>query len=132
MHWFYEILPENLAELKFAPFSVKRFPLASLLSTSFWVRGSGMVVGCFNSPPDKEGLGEVYQINPLNPPLAANTRIIACGYKMPVAVDQKTGFSRRVIVTPANINDSTSADDLIMGDEKAVYADKAYDKRYET
>lgn len=52
-----------------------------------------------------------------------------CGYKMHMAVDRKSGLTRRVIITPANINDTTPADDLIMGDEKAVYADKAYDKR---
>jgi IS5 family transposase len=46
-----------------------------------------------------------------------------------MAVDQKSGLSRRVIVTLANINDSTPADALVMGDEQAVYADKAYDKR---
>lgn len=51
-----------------------------------------------------------------------------CGYKMHTAVDRKSGLVRRVIVTPANINDSTPADELIMGDEQAVYADKAYDK----
>jgi IS5 family transposase len=51
-----------------------------------------------------------------------------CGYKMHMAVDKKSGLTRRVIITPANINDTTPADDLIMGDEKAVYADKAYDK----
>jgi IS5 family transposase len=53
----------------------------------------------------------------------------ACGYKMHTAVDRESGLVRRVIVTPANINDTTPADDLIMGDEQAVYADKAYDKR---
>lgn len=52
----------------------------------------------------------------------------ACGYKMHMAVDQKSGLSRRVIITTANINDSTPADALVMGDEQAVYADKAYDK----
>ena len=52
-----------------------------------------------------------------------------CGYKMHTAVDRKSGLVRRVIVTTANINDTTPADDLIMGDEQAVYADKAYDKR---
>lgn len=51
------------------------------------------------------------------------------GYKMHTAVDRESGLVRRVIVTPANINDTTPADDLIMGDEQAVYADKAYDKR---
>ncbi len=52
-----------------------------------------------------------------------------CGYKMHTAVDRKTNIVRRVIVTPANINDTTPADALVMGDEGAVYADKAYDKR---
>jgi len=31
-----------------------------------------------------------------------------------------------VITTPANVNDTTPADDLIRGDEKAVWADAAY------
>ena len=51
------------------------------------------------------------------------------GYKMHTAVDRKSGLVRRVIITPANINDTTPADALVMGDEQAVYADKAYDKR---
>lgn len=52
-----------------------------------------------------------------------------CGYKMHTGVDRKSNIVRRVIVTPANVNDTTPADSLIMGDEGAVYADKAYDKR---
>lgn len=51
------------------------------------------------------------------------------GYKMHAGVDCESGLVRRVIVTPANINDTSVADSLVMGDEKAVYADKAYDKR---
>jgi IS5 family transposase len=51
------------------------------------------------------------------------------GYKMHAAVDQDSGLVRRVIVTPANVNDTMPADDLILGDEQAVYADKAYDKK---
>jgi IS5 family transposase len=50
------------------------------------------------------------------------------GYKMHTAVDQFSGLVRKVIVTSANINDSTPADELILGDEAAVYADRAYDK----
>lgn len=52
----------------------------------------------------------------------------ACGYKMHAGVDRGSGLVRRVIVTPANVNDTTVADELVAGDEKAVYADKAYDK----
>jgi transposase, IS5 family len=50
------------------------------------------------------------------------------GYKAHVAVDLGSGLIRRAILTPANINDTTPADDLVMGDERAVYADKAYEK----
>ena len=51
----------------------------------------------------------------------------AYGYKAHVGVDQGSGLVRAVITTPANVNDTTPADDLIRGDEAAVYADKAYD-----
>jgi transposase, IS5 family len=51
------------------------------------------------------------------------------GYKMHMAVDQKTGIMRRAIITTANTNDTVVADQLMMDDEQAVYADKAYDKR---
>ena len=51
------------------------------------------------------------------------------GYKVHVGVDEGSGLVRRVIVTPANVNDTEVADELVSGDEAAVYADKAYDKR---
>jgi IS5 family transposase len=49
------------------------------------------------------------------------------GYKLHVGVDQGSGLIRTVITTPANVNETEVADDLICGDEAAVYADKAYD-----
>jgi len=49
------------------------------------------------------------------------------GYKLHVAVDQGSGLVRRALLTPASINDTVPADELIIGDEKAVFADKAYD-----
>ena len=49
------------------------------------------------------------------------------GYKFHIAVDQGSQIIRRVKMTPASVNDTTQADDLIMGDEKSVWADKAYD-----
>lgn len=51
------------------------------------------------------------------------------GYKMHAGVDQKSRLIRRMLVTPANVNDTVPADGLVCGDEKAVYADKAYAKR---
>lgn len=48
------------------------------------------------------------------------------GYKAHVGVDQGSGLIRSVVATPANVNDTVVADDLIRGDERAVYADSAY------
>ncbi len=49
------------------------------------------------------------------------------GYKAHVAVDRGSGLVRRVIFTPASVNDTVVADDLVLGDEGEVWADKAYD-----
>ncbi len=48
------------------------------------------------------------------------------GYKLHVGVDEGSGLIRTVITTPANVNDTTPADDLILGDEQVVWADAAY------
>lgn len=48
------------------------------------------------------------------------------GYKAHVGVDEGSGLIRSIITTPANVNDTTPADDLIRGDEKVVWADAAY------
>jgi transposase, IS5 family len=48
------------------------------------------------------------------------------GYKAHVGADQGSGLIRAVRTTPANVNDTTPADELIRGDEAAVYADAAY------
>lgn len=48
------------------------------------------------------------------------------GYKAHVGVDEGSGIVRSVITTPANVNDTTPADDLIRGDEPVVWADAAY------
>ena len=49
------------------------------------------------------------------------------GYKAHVGVDEGSGLIRTVLTTPANVNDTTPADELIRGDEAAVWADAAYD-----
>lgn len=48
------------------------------------------------------------------------------GYKAHVGVDQGTRLIRSALLTPANINETSVADALIRGDERAVYGDKAY------
>ena len=49
------------------------------------------------------------------------------GYKMHIGVDEGSGLIRKAVLTPANVNDTEVADELILGDELAVYADRAYD-----
>lgn len=51
------------------------------------------------------------------------------GYKAHLGVDEGSGLIRRAKLTSAKINDSLAADDLICGDERAVYADKAYEHK---
>jgi IS5 family transposase len=51
------------------------------------------------------------------------------GYKAHVGVDQGTRLIRSAVLTPANVNETEVADSLIRGDERAVYADKAYDTK---
>ena len=48
------------------------------------------------------------------------------GYKAHVGVDEGSGVIRSVLTTPANVNDTVKADELIRGDEKVVWADAAY------
>lgn len=50
------------------------------------------------------------------------------GYKLHVGVDQGSGLIRSRRLTPAKVYESEVADDLVLGDEAAVYADKAYEK----
>lgn len=51
------------------------------------------------------------------------------GYKMHVGVDQGSGLIRSRKLTPAKVYESEVADALVLGDERAIYADKAYEKR---
>lgn len=51
------------------------------------------------------------------------------GYKIHIGIDQGSGIIRSRRLTPAKVYESTVADDLVLGDERAVYADKAYEKK---
>lgn len=51
------------------------------------------------------------------------------GYKAHLAMDQGSNLIRGAILTPAKVYESLVADDLIQGDERAVYADRAYEHK---
>lgn len=75
------------------------------------------------SPPGKEQ-------EPVDPDAAFSRRSgkpgFTYGYKAHVGVDRGSGLIRSVITTPANVNDTVPADDLIRGDEREVWGDAAY------
>jgi transposase, IS5 family len=54
------------------------------------------------------------------------------GYKGHIGVDQGSGLIRSQAFTSAEVNETVVADSLIVGDEAAVYADKAYDSHERT
>jgi IS5 family transposase len=51
------------------------------------------------------------------------------GYRLHAGVDEVSGLVRQVVLTGAHVNETVVADALICGDEKAVYADKAYESK---
>ena len=51
------------------------------------------------------------------------------GYKLHLGVDAGSGLIRTACLTAAQIAESTVADTLILGDEAAVYADRAYESK---
>lgn len=54
------------------------------------------------------------------------------GYKLHVGVDADSGLIRKAEMTPANVHDTKVFETLLSGDERAVYADKAYDSEART
>lgn len=52
------------------------------------------------------------------------------GYRVHVGADDGFGIIRRLAFTPAHVNESVVADALICGDERAVYADRAYENKH--
>ncbi len=51
------------------------------------------------------------------------------GYKVHIGVDQGSGLVRTAAFTTAKVYESEVADDLVSGDEEAVYGDKAYESK---
>jgi IS5 family transposase len=83
-------------------------------------------------PPDESGRPASKLVRSELDPDAAWTKKegkYRFGYKLHAAMDKQSRIIRRIGFTPANINETAVADRLICGDEKIVYADKAYDSK---
>ena len=75
-------------------------------------------------PPYAEG-----QVNPRDPDASFTVKNDKTyfGYKAHLAVDEGSDLIRRAEIRSADLHDGQTGGALIQGDEKAVYADKAYD-----
>src|SRR3954453_24102987 len=73
--------------------------------------------------PPKGDAGEVAERDPQSGWTRKNGKS-RFGYKAHAAVDEGSGLVREAVMTPADVHDSVPADDLVQGDEQAVYADK--------
>lgn len=51
------------------------------------------------------------------------------GMKAHVGTDSKTGLAHSIVVTNAGVHDSQVMDELLHGEEQAVYGDRAYTKK---
>jgi IS5 family transposase len=81
-------------------------------------------------PPDQDGRPASKLVRSEHDPDAAWTKKEGSyhfGYKIHAAMDENSRIIRRVLLTPANINESEPANRLICGDEEIVLADKAFD-----
>jgi transposase, IS5 family len=84
-----------------------------------------IVAAAVKPPPVDEG-----QVNVRDPDASFTIKNETYfGYKAHLAVDEESGIARQAEMTSADLHDSQRAVALIQGDEKADYADKAYDSQ---
>lgn len=87
------------------------------------------IVAATHNPPDKAaGPGAAHPREPGADWTNKDGRSFF-GYKLHVGVDQGSGLIRKAAFTPARTPDTEIAEALISGDERAVYADRAYESK---
>lgn len=87
-----------------------------------------IVAAAHNPPPREAGMGAVHPREPGADWTNKNGKSFF-GYKLHIGMDETSGIVRRAAFMPARRSESEEADGLICGDEKAVYGDRAYEKK---
>ena len=120
----------GLSERLFAEFSRQLDRRGLILRQGTMIDAS--LVETPHRPGSKGGAKEGGR-DPVDPDAAITARKgkpgVHYGYKLHIGVDQHSRLIRTAVLTPANVNDTVPADRLVCGDERAVYADKAYAKK---
>lgn len=123
---------KGLGEALFAEVSRQLDAAGYLIKTGTLIDAS-LVQAAVRRPPDGSTPKGEESRSPHDPDAnwtrTGKGRHIFFGYKIHIGVDQGSGIIRSRMLTPAKVYESEVADDLVMGDERAVYADKAYEKR---
>lgn len=92
-----------------------------------------LIASAVNAPPAGSTPRHIESRSPLDPDAdwtrTGKSRNLFFGYKAHIGMDQGSGLIRSRHLSGAKMAESLAADGLIMGDEKAVYADKAYEKK---
>lgn len=117
------LFKEVLRQLEAAGFVLKKGTLidATLVQSAVRAPSSG------STPPGEESRSP--HDGDANWTRQGQARRLFFGYKAHIGVDQGSGLIRSRVLTPAKTYESEVADALVLGDEKAVYADKAYEKK---
>jgi IS5 family transposase len=87
-----------------------------------------IVAAAHNPPPRAAGMGAAHPREEGADWTNKNGKSFF-GYKAHIGMDEGSGIVRRAVFTPARVYESEVADALVAGDEGAVYADRAYEKK---
>jgi len=87
-----------------------------------------LIASCDRPPPAAVGLGQGHAKEP-DADWTRKQGKAFFGYKAHIGVDQGSSLIRRVVLTSAKVSESEVAEQLICGDERAAYGDKAYERK---
>jgi IS5 family transposase len=122
----------NLGDALFAEVSCQLDAQGCLVKSGTLIDAS-LVEAAVRRPPEGATPKGVESRSPLDPDAnwtrSGKGRKSFFGYKIHIGVDQGSGIIRSRKLTPAKVYESEVADELVIGDERAIYADKAYEKR---
>lgn len=126
------LVEAGLGEALFAEVS-RQLDAAGFMVKSGTLIDASLVEAAVRRPPDGSSPRNQESRSPHDPDAnwtrSGKGRQPFFGYKIHIGIDRGSGLIRSRRVTPAKVYESEVADDLVLGDERAVYADKAYEKR---
>ncbi|MBF0465702.1 MAG: IS5 family transposase [Nitrospirae bacterium] len=121
-----ELVKDNLKEAMFLELERQLESLGLLLKKGTLIDAS--IISASVSKPRKNVDGTAAE-SPVDPDAqwtCKGKRRDYYGYKAHVSVDQDSGLIRKGILTKAKVDDGHMLKDMVMGDEKRVFGDKAY------